>query len=803
MAAPDRLQTLLAQAAVTGIDFVYVHPAQTTLDVFFLRDPATLTVPLVGDVDAAQLRIYSPAGGETTPTVAVNSVAWAVVDGRDVLRVTTATPGDFSLYRLFIADARIDPYFNDTVFSFKANCPSELDCDPPAAECPPEPPVDFPVDYLARDFWSFRRALLDFAAARYPDWKDRLEADIGVMLVELFSALGDELAYYQDRVGREAHLETASQRRTLRRHARLVDYHVHDGLGASAWLDFTVDATFGAGNVPAGARVSDADGRLVFEAGRGLRDEGTPFNVAAARNEFAPHLWDEDDVCLPVGATSLHVEGHQAANLPFDDFTNPARPGKWVLLRTTPADPSVRARAWAVRLVEILDTFDPVFNQNITRLAWEPAQATPFELDLTALAVRGNLVPATAGATSRSEFHVGERLSEDDPPEAVERDGANDTVAYLFSLPGSEAAGLVWLGPRADAAVPEVRLFEVTKVGNDFVRGAEWEWRRSLMGVNSSLPADTHFTLDDGTWRRVVVYRRIGAEVVHEDYASGDGSTVRFGDGEFGLVPAARQMFQAVYRLGPGRGGNVPAGSLKSFDAATLPFVEAVTNPLPATGGRDAETPAEVRQLAPEAFRAVTFRAVRPEDYAEAVERLPWVQRAGAALRWTGSWPTLFATPDPLGATVVSPAQRGELYRQLDRFRQAGREAHGTDPRYANLDLEIRVCVAPDAYRGEVKERVLEALFGRGGVRPRPGFFSPDNFTFGTPLERSVLEARIQAVEGVRAVEGMRIRRRGRFGWRVFRALAYRPGANEVIRVENDALLPERGSVRLVMEGGA
>jgi hypothetical protein len=102
-----------------------------------------------------------------------------------------------------------------------------------------------------------------------------------------------------------------------------------------------------------------------------------------------------------------------------------------------------------------------------------------------------------------------------------------------------------------------------------------------------------------------------------------------------------------------------------------------------------------------------------------------------------------------------------------------------------------------------VKERVLEALFGSGGVRPRPGFFSPDNFTFGTPLERSVLEARIQSVEGVRAVERMRIRRRGRFGWRPFLALAYRPGANEVVRVENDPELPERGSVRLVMEGGA
>ena len=150
-------------------------------------------------------------------------------------------PGDFTLYKLYINDSRIDRYFNDVTFSFKAHCPSDLDCEPPEHECPPEDEVDFPVDYRARDFWSFRRALLDFASLRYPDWKDRLEADAGIMLAEMMSALGDELAYYQDRIAREAYLETATQRRSLRRHARLVDYPIHDGLGASTWLDVTVE----------------------------------------------------------------------------------------------------------------------------------------------------------------------------------------------------------------------------------------------------------------------------------------------------------------------------------------------------------------------------------------------------------------------------------------------------------------------------------------------------------------------------------------------------------------------------------
>ena len=75
------------------------------------------------------------------------------------------------------------------------------------------------------------------------------------------------------------------------------------------------------------------------------------------------------------------------------------------------------------------------------------------------------------------------------------------------------------------------------------------------------------------------------------------------------------------------------------------------------------------------------------------------------------------------------------------------------NPKFANLDLEIHICVERTSYIGDVKEAVLETLFGRRGVRPKTGFFSPDNWTFGNPLERARLEAAIQEVPGVKAVE--------------------------------------------------
>jgi len=809
MAVPERLVVLQAQNVVTGIDFVYVYPTQTTLDVYFLRPPSTLAAPLVGTLAESAIVIYSPSGGDSVPVVPVQSILWAVVDGRDVLRIKTVEPGDFSRYKLRIDDARIDRFYNDVWFSFKATCPSDLDCADRPHECPPEPPVDFPIDYSARDFWSFRRALLDFAAQRYPKWQDRLEADVGNMLAEVMSAVGDELAYNQDRIAREAFLETATQRRSLRRHASLVDYHIHDGLGAMTWLDFAVTAP---GTIVAGTAVTDARNKVQFEVGRGFSESfalppAVPktYAVDPARNVLLPHQWDEDDTCLPVDSTQLYVEGAHAADLPLDDTPPGQPPGRWILLVTKPTDPAVKARAQIVRLITVEDTFDLVLPPQphpVTRLVWQGDQPTEFEMDMTTLEVHANILPAASGSTQVTRFTIGPSADPVDQPSAIEREGPDGSVAYLYSLPDSDKRQFVFLGTSTDDSAPEIRLVAVRLIGGVWVPvpNGEWTWRRELLGTNSSLPTSTDFRLDDGFWRRIVGYQRIGTEVIQQDYAIDDGKTVRFGDGEFGATPAAGTIFQVAYRLGLGADDNVTAGTLTQ---CALPIVQTVTNPLPATGALDPETSLQIRQLAPEAFRYLTYRAVRPEDYAEAVERLPWVQRAGAEFRWTGSWLTAFATPDPLGAFAITELQREDAYSQLDRFRQAGRPAYVLDPMYANLDLVITICVATSSYRAEVEERVLQVMFGTGGIRPKPGFFSPDNFTFGTPLERSQLEAAIQEVSGVKAVETILIRRRGWFDWRKFSELTLAVEPNAVIRVANDVMFPSRGTVKLRMEGGA
>lgn len=814
--AIDRVDVLRASTTLTGIDFVQIASSQTEILVFLQHDvlPAAVANALAA-LSPSDIHITG-AGQADPPRVKVLQNVSPLpppVDGRAVMRLIVEMPGGFGYYRLGLDTPVIDPYFNDVRFSFKAACDSELDCQTPAPECPQDASVDFPVDYRARDFWSFRQALVDFASQRYPDWQDRLEADVGMMVLELLAALGDEFAYAQDRLARESTLETATQRRSLRHLARLVDYPLDDGSGAFAWLDIQALAAV---TLPAGTAVCDAQSQVLFEIGHGLRDQPLPpappvaYPISPARNQLAAYLWDENDTCLAAGGTSLTLQGAHAIDLQPEPAIDPV--GRWVLLRTQPPSPDIPERRLAVRIVAAHDDVDPLTALPITRITWDTP--TPFDLDLDTLTLRGNLLPATSGITRTQRFRIGPAGdpldAEPDLPLAVERIGIASTLCYpepgsdedaasrvkfLFPLAESERTPLVWL-PIATAA--GMRMRPEVDLARD--QDGSWSWLAALVGEETAAPTAKVFTLEDGVFRRVVGFERMGRVSELVDYASGEGTSLRFGDGEFGMAPSEGSKFTLRYRLGNGSRMNVAPDTLVRFPNGVPAGVGSVANPLAGAGGRDPESAEHIRINAPQAFRALTYRAVQPADYEEIAGRLPWVQQAGAAVRWTGSWSTVFATPDVRDEVGLSAAHRLELEQLIERVRQAGREAKVMDPRYADIDLEIRLCVAANAYRGEVKEAALAALFGKHGGQ---GFFDPDNFRFGTPLSRAALIATLQAVPGVRAVEGMKVRRRGRFDWRDFTEFALPVGVNELVRVANDRDLPERGAVRLVMEGGA
>ena len=99
------------------------------------------------------------------------------------------------------------------------------------------------INYLSKDYASFRQLIYDRLALTMPDWQEQHVPDIGVTLVELLAYIADYLSYYQDAVATEAYLGTARQRISVRRHARLVDYRIHEGNNARAWVTVGTTAT--------------------------------------------------------------------------------------------------------------------------------------------------------------------------------------------------------------------------------------------------------------------------------------------------------------------------------------------------------------------------------------------------------------------------------------------------------------------------------------------------------------------------------------------------------------------------------
>ena len=97
-------------------------------------------------------------------------------------------------------------------------------------------PVKPDIDYLAKDYLSFRQLMIDHLSVLAPNWQEESPADLGNVLVDLLAYAADYASYYQDAVASEAYLGTARLRHSVKRHARLLDYALQEGCNARVWV---------------------------------------------------------------------------------------------------------------------------------------------------------------------------------------------------------------------------------------------------------------------------------------------------------------------------------------------------------------------------------------------------------------------------------------------------------------------------------------------------------------------------------------------------------------------------------------
>jgi predicted phage baseplate assembly protein len=381
-----------------GLDLVEVAENRRQLTLMFLEQTPQR-------ISAANIRIDGPPDQPSVAVTSARRVSSSDPKLRDHVVVDLSRAGREGTYRVSIVEARpdgtpgtaplsgLDPWFT--------SCSVRFDIDQPlpagvAATTPaPAPPPAPAPSYLARDFEGLRQLLVDGLTQAMPDWTETHIPDLMIMLVELFAYVGDDLSYYQDSIATEAYLQTARQRTSIRRHARLVGYRFHEGCHARAWIDAQVradcdlplqDISFSAHTATATTTFTPLRATLPapYAPGETVRGEATgpviPLRIA--HNEIAIWGWGESSSYLPVGATE--------ATLAEPEDTSAGRlqlqPGDVVMFEEkagaggVPADETHRH---VVRLTRVVSTRDDLLGRDLVEIGWDPLDALPFRVQVT------------------------------------------------------------------------------------------------------------------------------------------------------------------------------------------------------------------------------------------------------------------------------------------------------------------------------------------------------------------------------------------------------------------------------------
>jgi len=874
-----RRAAVLDNPTLNGIDFLEVldhdaialnSPRQQTLLLHLLKAaPSALTpanILITGGESISGITAGWISTALAPPADLTNALERAyfqsLSDAANVIVIRTSVAGDFSAYTLrLVHDAAqaatapfdstvaldgFDPQLAEVTFRFKVECGPEFDCAPTTDDCPADLSTPPPINYLAKDYGSFRSIMLDRLSQLVPGWTGNTEADLGVVLAELVSYVGDRLSYQQDAIATEAYLQTARSRISLRRHALLVDYLVHDGCNARTFIQIQVAGNPGdliplahdktrfytyAPGMPPSLAVGSGNEEAAILAGVQVFEPMQDASLYPEHNQISFYTWGDANCCLPAGATAATLYGN-LLNLRVGDvliFQEVKGPQTG-----NPADADIRHRV-AVRITEVATKdghgnllVDPLYEDKthlpitgpdktptpITEIQWsaDDALAKPICISSTFIdddgeeqsisdvsVVYGNVVLADHGLTFKDRsldtvptpnIYLPSNRNQDRckpaRPEAV-------PVRFRPVVPDSPLTQAVPLTLKAAAFGP---------AAVDPTQSAT-----SLLSTNANAAVPSiHLT---GTLNLIPELWQPALQLLEGDETAtsfvveveSDGkATLRFGDDINGKSPKPGTIFTAEYRIGNGSAGNVGADSLICLAAADA-RIQSCRNPLPGKGGTDPESNEQIRRRAPQAFLSQQ-RSIIMSDYESIADRNQQVDRSVASLRWTGSWYTVFVAVEPKGAGKLTSALEQDLIRDGNRYRLAGQDLEIDTPEYLSLEIALDICVNPDYFRANVLKGLMQVLGSQALPDGTRGIFYPDTFSFGQTVYLSPILAAARSVPGVTAVEATVFQPQGINTQQYLQAGEIPLGPLQVARLDNDRNFPNHGQLTLSLEGG-
>jgi len=600
------------QPVLNGIDYLEVLADQKTLVVYLLHS----LMDIGAELSEENIQI---SGGARVQNLSVESVS----SNTNVLTIRTNQVGDYSKYTLrlvrsaFTVEAfedpeppdGFDPQLSQLSFSFWVEELSQFDCQPPdpLPEAEPPPPV---IDYLAKDYTSFRQLMLDRLSKTIPRWRERNPSDLGVMLVELLAYTGDYLSYYQDAVATEAYLGTARKRVSVRRHARLLDYLIHEGCNARTWVVIHFNPPTDQSSIEGVTLLGPSieknrpgvklltrsifqDGVLLIEkfqealnAGAQVFETLHDVTLYSCLNTLHFYTWEDEQCCLPKGSTQATLEspvGSENSELENSDraLQKLLKRGSVLVFeevrgRTSGlAIDADRTHRHVVRLTKVTAATDPLNGKAIIKVKWDVEDALPFDLQLSNVDARGNPIPnisvargnvvlVDAGCTipkpQPNPLRQNEELL-DQPLEELRKDAGWNRTKHRPRLKEGPLTQQGYVYNLQNQWV----YFDEEKPANAAMK---WELRDARPAIavweNNLSTSTTEASPRWESQRDLLISDRFARHFVVE--TEEDGRTyLRFGDNTLGKQPNADTRLCATYRIGNGRSGNVGAESITNI----------------------------------------------------------------------------------------------------------------------------------------------------------------------------------------------------------------------------------------------
>jgi hypothetical protein len=423
------------------------------------------------------------------------------------------------------------------------------------------------VNYLNKNFNNFKSDLVEYAKAYFPNsYADFNEASPGMMFIEMASYVGDVLSFYVDEQFRESLLAYAEEKKTIYDIAQSYGYKPTIATPSTTKLDFfqTVPAT-GTGD---GAK-PNYDYAYTINAGS---------LVESSQYSKTFRTLDQINFAFSSSLDPTTIEIYDI---------NDSSPTKFLLKK------SVRAVSGTI---------------TTEQFAFSTAKA----YDRISLSNKGVLEVISVIDSNGNKWHEVESLAQDLIFESIANTATNDPnlAGYNDTTP---------------------YLLKQTRTNNRFKTRITIEGKTQLQfGSGTSNSTDEEIIPNPS---------QVGSSFTNTNYlnnaAALDPSNF-LNTSVYGTAPSNTTL-TIQYSYGGGVEANVPAGSITSLsgvdktvaasglDAGLLGETEAslaVTNSIPATGGRGEETLIEIKENTKQYFQAQN-RAVSKEDYITRIYNLP------------------------------------------------------------------------------------------------------------------------------------------------------------------------------------